>query len=289
MTRAAADSALCTTLCLVLTLVLGCADRTPASIGFKDLPPLVLSTSPFSLEGSVLNKDGKPLAGHPLSFSISTSDVAELSESGSFRCLQSGDAMITVTAAGLSTTLPMKCRIATQIAVPESLMLILGDPPVKVNARALGQGERPLPDVPVELTSSDASIMTASDGSATPVALGKATLKASVGPIASAIPVEVVERIVSERLMLKDGAKQVWTLEPGEYRVEIDVESAFRVPHGVIVSWNGATCDDQPEKRSHRLLCDVPQTATLTVTNPTQMGLGATLWGPIKVYRVSNS
>ncbi len=286
-TRPARDTILRTTLGLALALAAGCADTTPARISCKATPLLILSTSPLSLYCTVVNKSDKPIEGHKVSYATSAAGVAELSQEGSFRCLKSGDATLTLAAAGLSSSLAMKCRITTQISVPESLQLILGAPPVRVDARAQGQGGTALADVPVELTSSNPSVMTVAGDRASGLALGRATLKASVGPIASAIPVEVVDRIASEQLTLKDGAKRTWNLEPGDYRVEIDVQAPFGLAHGVTVSWDGATCEDQPEKQSHRLLCEVPAAASLTVTNPAQMGLGATLSGPINVYRVS--
>src|SRR5436309_30440 len=105
-------------------------------------------------------------------------------------------------------------------------------------------------------------------------------------PIAGVTAVEVDERIVSEPLRLADGARRSFKLQPGDYLVSVDVQADFKAQQGVTVTWEGAACEGQPERQSHRVRCRVNEPATVTVANPKQFGLGAGMTGSLAIYRV---
>lgn len=269
-----------------LALVLACADKDPAKIGFENPPSLVVERKMITLRVTVANKDGKPLEGLALSYSATPADVLEVSTGGAFHCLKTGDASLVVSAGAVGATLPVKCRIPTEIALPPSLRFVLGAAPVAINARALGEGGRPLADVPVPITSSDPAVVTVEGDRATPVAVGKATLKTALGDIVAVTPVQVVEKIVSGPLVLEDGGARTWTLQAGTYDVEIDVQPIVRSRQGVTVSWDGTNCPAQLESQSLQMSCSFGGVATLTVKNPATLGLGARVSGTIHVVRV---
>ncbi len=170
--------------------------------------------------------------------------------------------------------------------MPGELQLVLGGAPVALHARALGEGGRALSDVPVRITSSNPSVVTVDGDAAKPVSVGRARLQASVDAITAVTPVEVVEKVVSEPLVLPDGAARAWTLRQGDYLVTVDMKSDVKVSQGVTVSWAGAGCENQPERPSHRFRCNVVDSATMTVTNPKQIGLGARMTGTVSVFRI---
>lgn len=297
----------------VALLSLSCADTTPAKITFTAPPAVILSGKAFPLNASLVNKKDETLPGQAVTCSATPADVLEISTSGTLRCLKTGDATVTlaggslsgavagggadstvagggvdgaVAGGGLSQSLAVKCRLPTEIAMPQDLQLILGSAPVPLHARALGEGGRELEDVPVQVTSSDPSVVAVEGDAARAVAVGRARLRASVEEIAAVAPVEVIEKVVSEPLALADGARRSWKLQPGDYLVAIEMKADVRAAQGVTASWEGAACEGQPERPAHRFRCRVNEPATMTVTNPAQIGLGARMTGSVIVYRV---
>ena len=176
---------------------------------------------------------------------------------------------------------------AMQISVPPELHVVIGEPPTALNPRALGDGGKPLDGVTVEVTSSDPSIVTVEGDKVKGVAVGKARLQSSLGGITSVTPVEVLEKVVSEPVTLREGASRPFTLQPGYYLVVIEIKVDPRLMQGVTVGWTGSACDSQPENTSHRFNCRVEETSTMTVTNPKLIGIGATVTGTVKVFRAS--
>ncbi|PYT13901.1 MAG: hypothetical protein DMF51_09720 [Acidobacteria bacterium] len=274
------------TLTGMATLCLCCADSKPASIAFTAPPPLIVSGKIIRLEASVANKKGEPIGGQAVTCTAAPADVVEVVSGGGLRCLKTGDATVTLAGGGLSTPVAVKCRIPTEVEVPQELQLVLGSAPAPLHARVLGEGGRELKDVPVQLSSSDESIVAVVGDKMKPVALGRARLRAAVEEIAGVTAVEVDERIVSEPLRLADGARRSFKLQPGDYLVSVDVQADFKAPQGVTVTWEGAACEGQPERQSHRVRCRVNEPATVTVANPKQFGLGAGMTGSLAIYRV---
>lgn len=272
-------------LVVMLALILSCADKTPATIRTGELP-LILNRTQVPIEVSVVNKKGVVLGGVALTYAAASPGIVELSSSGSLRCLKTGDVGIDVTAGDLTTRIAVKCRIPTEIAMPDVKEVIIGAKPVALKAQALTEGSQAMPDVPVPLTSSDPAVLKIEDNAATGVAVGTALVKATLGALAAVSPVTVIDRVASESLSLPDGKSRSWKLGEGNYRVAIDVEATHRVAHGVTVSWEGSRCAPQPEKQSHRFTCNVADAATLTVANPTSSGLGLLIFGTITIDRV---
>ena len=274
-----------TALSLLPVLALACADKTPAKFQHDPPPAAVTNTNYFSLHVSVVNKKGETIESQSPTYSGGPADVLEVSASGNLRCAKTGDARLTLTAGGLSEPVLLKCRIPTEITVPPELHVVIGAPPTALGPRALGEGGKPLDDVTVEVTSSDPSIVTVEGDKVKGVAVGKARLSSSVGGITSITPVEVLEKVVSEQVTLREGANRSFTLKPAYYLVVIETKVDPRLKQGVAVSWSGTACDNQPENTSHRFNCRVEETATMTVTNPKLMGIGATVTGTVNVFR----
>lgn len=275
---------------LVATLVfmLSCADRKPAEIRIAELP-LILNRSLAPIEVTVVNRKGAAIDGVSLSYAAIPPGIVEVSGGGSLRCLKTGDAHVDVAAGELSARVEVKCRIPTEVAMPDVREVILGAKPVALKAQAMTEGSRPMPDVPVTLTSSDPAVLKIENNAASGVTVGTALVKASLGGLDSVAPVTVIDRVVSETLSLADGKARSWKLGEGNYRVAIDVEATHRMAHGVTVSWDGSRCPPQPENQSHRFSCTVPAAATLTVANPTSSGLGLLVFGTITIDRVPGS
>jgi len=270
-------------LATLVALSLPCADTTPAR-SKHDASPVVTHPNQFKFPVSVLNKKGEAIEGLTPSYSGGPADVLEVSADGSLRCLKSGDAKLTLTSGAISEPVPLKCRIPVEIDVPAKLQVVIGSP-TPLNPRVVGDGAQPLDGVKVDITSSDPSILAVEGDTLKGVAVGKARLQSSVGAISSATAVEVVEKVVSEALTLSEGASRSFTLQPAYYLVVIETKVDPRLKQGVTVNWSGAACDNQPESTSLQFNCRVEETATMTLTNPKLMGIGATVTGTLNVYR----
>ena len=275
-----------TGLIALLGLGIACADKSPAGIEVNG-PAMIVKKTRIPVEAVVVNKSGETLNDVALSYAVDTTEILKIEKDGSMLCRKTGDATIEISGGGLSAQHHVKCRIATRIVMPERDQLLLREAPVSISPRVMGEGGRPLADAPVTLTSSDPSILKAEGGMLIPVAIGTAVLKASVGNVVAVAPIEVVEKVAGGSLRLEDGKSRSWTLQEGTFRVEIDVKPTHAVDHGVTASWEGSSCETQPEQQSHRFSCPVPGSATLTVTNPSGYGLGVPVTGSIAVYRVA--
>ncbi len=275
-----------TGLIALIGLGIACADKSPAGIEVNG-PAMIVKKTRIPIDAIVVNKTGERLTDVTLSYAVATTEILKVEKDGSMLCRKTGDVTIEVSGGGLSAQHHVKCRIATRIMMPERDQFLLGEAPVSISPRVMGEGSRPLVDAPVTLTSSDPSIMKAEGGNLIPVAIGRAVLKASVGNVVAVAPIEVVEKVADESLQLEDGKSRSWTLQEGTFRVEIDVKPTHAVDHGVTVSWEGSSCETQIEQQSHRFSCPVPGKATLTVTNPSGYGLGVPVAGNLTIYRVA--
>ena len=277
-----------TGLIALIGLGIACADRTPAGIEVNG-PAMIIKKTRIPVGAVVVNGSGKGLNDVGLSYTATPTEILKVEKDGSMLCRTTGDATIEISGGGLNTQHHVKCRIPTRILMPERDHLLLGEGPVLMAPRVMGEGGRPLADMPVMLTSSDPSILKTEGGKAIPVAIGKAVLKASVGSVVAVAPIEVIEKVAGGSLRLDDGKSRSWTLQEGTFRVEIDVKPSHAVDHGVTASWEGSSCETQPEQQSHRFSCRVHATATLTVTNPSGYGLGVPVTGNMTVYRVAGN
>lgn len=275
-----------TGLIALIGLGIACTDRTPVAIKVNG-PTMIVKKIRIPVGAVVVNESGEVLNDLRMSYSVAPAEILQVEKDGSMLCRMTGDATIEISGGGLVTQHHVKCRIPTRIVMPERDHLLLGEAPVTMVPRVMGEGGRPLTDVPVTMTSSDPSILKTENGTVIPVAIGKAVLKASVGGVVAVAPIEVIEKVVGGSLRLEDGKSRSWTLQEGTFRIKIDVLPSHAVDHGVTASWEGSSCETQPEQQSHRFLCSVPGTATLTITNPSGYGLGVPVTGNMTVYRVA--
>lgn len=270
-------------------LALSCGDSEPARITCGAFPAVIVDNALHPLGATVINAKGEVLSGRTVAYAVAPDGIAEVSSSGGLRCLKTGDAMLSLSGGGLTAPVPVKCRLPAEIVMPQDLRLVIGEGSVALRPRAIGEGGKSLDDAPVALTSSNPAVVAVEGERVKPVAVGRARLQASAGVVTAVTPVEVDEKVVSEHVAFADGASRSWDLKEGDYRVEIDVKPEVQIAQGVAVSWSGTGCEAQPEKPSHRFGCRVLERATMTVTNPRTMGVGARVTGTLAIFRVPPS
>jgi hypothetical protein len=234
----------------------------------------------------VVTAKGKLLEDQTLNYSAVPLDVARVLPTGDLVCAKSGDVNVVITGAGLSTTLAARCRMVGQVKVDAKLGLILGNEPVKVAVEVLDNEGKPLTDVPVQMRSDDEGILRVKDGMAAPVAMGQTVVHVSVGARVTDVAAVVIERVTTDTLAIPDGGSRTCTLTQGRYIVESNVRATDGSAYGVTWSWVGVGCANEGEARHHVFACEVPNTASLVVTNPTGWGMGPSETGNVSVYRV---
>lgn len=79
---------------------------------------------------------------------------------------------------------------------------------------------------------------------------------------------------------LKDGQAVSWKLDAGRYKLDVTASG-----DGVAIDWEGSSCPKSGETRAYSVVCDVPATGQVVVTNPTSFGLGAASSVTVKITR----
>jgi hypothetical protein len=268
-----------------LVALAGC-EREPARIDHAALPDPILDRSMHPLQAMVVNSKGERLKGKNVKYALEPATVAEVSTDGRVLCRTSGDATLTLTGGGLTTGIPVRCRIPSMIRMPDAMRLVAGAAATPIKAEVVGEGGAPLADLAAPIVSSDPAIAEVASGSVRPVAFGRTLLRAVLGDIVGVTPVEVVTRIASGPIALKDGAVHRVPVEPGTYELTVEVKAGVRVAQGVTVAWEGSACPARPEAESHRDTCTLRSRGTLVIANPATMGVGVPVGGTLTLDRV---
>jgi len=268
-----------------LAAVLGCGGK-PARIDHTALPDPVLDRAMHRLDAVLVDGKGQPLKGRSVTYAVAPAAVAEVTTDGSVRCATSGDATLTLSGGGLNSSVPVRCRVPTMIRMPDPMRLVAGGPAVPVKAEVVGEGGVPFADLTAPIVSTDPAIAEFASGSVRPVAFGRATLRAVLGDVVGVTPVEVVTRVASGPLTLKDGAVHRVPLDPGTYELTAEVRATVRVAQGVTVSWEGSSCPPLSEAESQKATCTLHARGTLAIANPAGMGVGVPVSGTMTLDRV---
>lgn len=274
-------------------VLLGCAgaldalDSTPATVTVEAPVDAILDGTPVALAVNVATESGKALPAEvgKLTWSVTPAGVAEIVGT-SLRCTGTGDASVLVTGAGVSTTFTARCRLVASIQAPAELILLKGEPEVPVAAAALDGNGVVIADVTPSLASSSPDVFEARDGAAYPRAVGKGTLTVSAGAARAEVPVTVMDRIKTDSLALADGASVTYTLTRGNYLVDVNVAASDGSEFGVTVTAVGGGCESAVEATVHRFECQVPDTTSVVITNPTSFGLGPSAVGNLSIYQI---
>ena len=264
-----------------------CADKTPARIEVSSPSITLFDRASVPVGARLVNGKGEQLAAPALSYSATPVSRLAVGADGSVSCRESGDGTIVVAGGGQSSSITVSCRIVATIRAPVSTRLILGRAPEPASFEALDDQGRRIDSARITYASSAPLIAKYANGALVPVGLGHASVTATAGGVNATVEVSVVEMIKSQPLAIADGASITWTLQQGSYELDLQVKAtgSMRIQDGVTVSWVGAECPDAAEKTEHHIKCTVAQTASLTIRNPTALGLGPTLNGFINLYR----
>lgn len=273
----------CTMIAAVGALA-GCADERPDRIEFKAPSEAIYGREVVPLRAKVVNKGGDPLSAHTVAISVVPTEVA-IADGTGVRCQQTGDATISLAGGGLSTNATLRCRIVSEISAPSSLRLVLGTDPERLRAVALDDRGRKVEDVTITVKVVDEGVARFERSTVVAHAVGRTVVNLTAGDASSEVPVEVVEKVLSDSLVVSDGSSQTRTFDRGNYLVEINVSSEGS-GYGVSAKWVGEHCAGHSEAQHLEMECRVNNTESLVVDNPSSFGMGPAASGNITIYRV---
>ncbi|MCK6531254.1 hypothetical protein L6R50_28055 [Myxococcota bacterium] len=275
----------------LVAMLSGCAqgllqDMEPATITLTGVPVYVLDGDEHGATAAVATKDGTPLPQAPTSLAFSPPSVGAITSTGHFRCLATGDGVITATSGVIVGSQDVKCRLVSRLKVPESLRVVLRDGRVPLAAEVHDEHGAVIEDVPVEFHPEDPGIAGVEEGKVVPVRIGRTKVESRAGKQSAATVVEVIDRIETGPLSVSDGGSVTYALDPGSYLVDVKAEPAGGGGYGVELGWVGAGCEPQPERQHHEVACRLGQPASLVVHNPSMLGMGPAQVGVISIYQV---
>lgn len=262
---------------------LGCKDSQPTQIQGGQLPPM-LGAAPVPISARLANKAGEPVEG-PLSFNVVPADIATVS-AGTLTCAKTGDATVVIAGGGLSVSKPLKCRVVHELELPSEMELILGNAPSPLPLKVLDEAGRPLSEASgVTIAAANPSVVRTSGFRLEPLMVGATKITATAGAVSTSTEIRVIKKAKVDSLNLGDGASVTYTLNQGKYVVEVTVRASDGSGYGVVVRWVGANCAASAEAQKHRVTCEVENTASLVVENPTTFGMGPSEQGNLVVYQ----
>ena len=257
----------------------------PASLGYSAPTMPVVNGDALPLSLAVKDKNGTVIPGKPVTATVTPPDIAVVTSTGELRCLQSGDATVTLAHEALTTSFPLQCRLVATLGVPPSLRINLGTQ-VPLPAEPKDSQGRTVADVPLTASSSDTEVLVVNKGKLTPMIVGKARLKVEGAGHSEETEVSVVRQYITESLALRDGEGMTWALPAGSYELEIQVKANDGTAGGVTATWMGVDCPGAPESPDIKQVCKVERAASLVVQNPTTFGMGPQMLGFLNVYQI---
>ena len=233
--------------------VLGCEQReapneirleVPSVIASKDLVAVSVRAS-YAQGVSKLVTDGADYA-------LAPADLGTVSKAGMLKCLRSGDGNVTVSIAGVSRLVAVRCRIVDRLEAANVGRVELTAGPFQPKVRVLDKAGSELSDVAVTYFSKNAGVAYPQDGQLVPKSVGTANLIARAGEATAEFKVDVVRKVVVEALPIEQNKKLYFSLEPAKYELKIRLPSAHRVS----AEWRGAPfCNATSEGLEHVWVC----------------------------------
>lgn len=257
----------------------------PVSIGYTAPPTPVITSEALPLALMVKDKEGTPIPTRPVTATVTPPDVAVVTSTGELRCLQSGDATVTLSHEALTASFPLQCRLVASLGVPPTLRINLGTQ-VPLPAAPKDRQGHEVADVALVATSSDTEVLVVNKGKLTPMMVGKSKLSIEGAGHREETEVSVVRQYITESLALRDGEGMTWALPAGTYELEIQVKANDGSTGGVTANWMGVECPNAPESPDIKQVCKVERAASLVVQNPTTFGMGPQMLGFLNVYQV---
>src|SRR6188768_1200315 len=232
---------------------LGCEAREAPSEIRLEVPSVIASNDLVAVSVQAVSAQGvrKPVTDGA-DYALSPADLGSVSKAGMLKCERSGDGNVTVSIAGVSKSVAVRCRLVDRIEAANIGRVELNAGPFQPKLRVLDKTGAELSDVELTFFSKNAGVAYPKDGQLVPKSVGTANLVARAGEASAEFKVDVVRKVVVEALPIEQNKKLYFSLEPAKYELKIRLPS----PHRVSMEWRGAPfCNATSEGLEHISTC----------------------------------
>jgi hypothetical protein len=238
---------------LLALSALGCQEREAPSQIRLEIPSVIASKDVVAVSVQAESAQGvRKLVTDGADYLLSPADLGSVSKAGMLKCERSGDGKVTVSIAGVSSSIAVRCRIVDRIEAPNVGRVELSAGPFRPKLRALDKSGAELSDVELTFFSKNSGVAYPKDGQLVPKSVGTANLVARAGGASAEFKVDVVRKVVVEALPIEQNKKLYFSLEPGKYELKIKLPS----PHRMSMEWRGAPfCNATSEGLEHTSVC----------------------------------
>jgi len=254
------------TVSVVVRPLVGQIQISPGAHTFESLGETV------GLNATVLSFRGDTLRDQAVEWSASPAGIVSVSPAGVVRSLAVGDAEITASAGGLSTSIPVAvAQVPVRLLVSPSTLSLTPGEGASFSARVLDALGSRIPGVPVTWASSDSSVVTVdSEGGVLGVGLGSAEILARAGLLQGAAQVVVEVGEPASITVTPAGG----SIEPGEtLQLSATVlDGAGNVVPGAVVSWSSGDPSLATVVGSGQVTGESPGTVVIQATSGAATG-----------------
>jgi hypothetical protein len=238
---------------LLACSALGCEQREAPSEIRLEIPSVIASRDVVAVSVQTTNAQGvRKIVTDGADYALEPPDLGSLSKAGMLKCERSGDGKVSVSIAGVSRSVALRCRIVERIEAANVGRVELSAGPFQPKIRALDKAGSELSDVEVTFFSKNSGVAYPKDGQLVPKSVGTANLVARAGAASAEFKVDVVRKVVVEALPIEQNKKLYFSLEPAKYELKITLPS----PHRVSAEWRGAPfCNATSEGLEHISVC----------------------------------
>lgn len=271
---------------LALLSAVGCNDKVPAKIDFS-LPKAIFSSDQeVKISPSIRNRSGELINEVSVKFDVDPPATAVITQTGSLRCIKSGEAVIFAAAGPAVHSERVRCELVGRIKAPRQIRLIIPTDPVDPEVELFDLDGKAIRELIPQFEVKDSEVMTVQGGKFIPRQVGATSVTVSAGDKQVTVLVSVIQKVKREPLLLSDGARLNFTLGRGNYEAEVKVRSG-NTQYGVTLNWvGGRGCQDHPEAQEITSRCTIDTTGAMIIENPTTLGLGPSADGYLAIYEV---
>ena len=232
---------------------LGCEQREAPRDIRLEVPSVIASREMVAVSVHAENAQGmRQLVTEGADYALDPATLGSVSKAGMLKCEQSGDGKVSVSIAGVSRSVAVRCRLVDRIEAANVGRVELSAGPFLPKVRVLDKAGVELADVDVTFFSKNSGVVYPKDGQLVPKSVGTANLVARAGAASAEFKVDVVRKVGVEALPIEQNKKLYFSLEPGKYELKIKLPS----PHRVSAEWRGAPfCNATSVGSEHISVC----------------------------------
>ncbi|HEX5970963.1 MAG TPA: hypothetical protein VFY85_03495 [Gemmatimonadaceae bacterium] len=145
-------------------LTSACGETPPARIEVPSDTVTVNSTLWTPVGIRVLDEHGKSLPDTLIHYAVEDTSLLSMSVPGLVNCHDDGTSAVTASAATVTARLVVRCRLVRRFGLPQFVELVAGGPAVPLEIVALDDSGNAMPDVRLQVTISDSTVIALRNG-----------------------------------------------------------------------------------------------------------------------------